>query len=377
MTGEELAGSLQRSQTSSQIVSASRNIPIRTNPGAVSKVTTGDGSEFDIVETYHRLLAEDEDLTMAVAAIEALIALLGHTTSSTVMETLDIVKAQADRLKRSSTNPIPLTAGTDLFQQYLLRSLKQSTGPRSGKEPASGSGLDSFDETRQHLLRNGRLFAARAKAARDAIAVRGSRYVGLGSVVLTAGGSRTVKKLLLKAAERHIETNGSPDFKVIYVLDGSRDSEPAVKELRERGVPVAPVDPAAVAHVLQAGRVDMVFVGAEVVVQNGGAISRMGTYQLAQLTKAVNKPLYVVAETHKFVRLYPLGQNDLGRCGIKQNILDFSTSADSGAKEKPAEVSGSQIPVDYTPADLITSIITEHGVKMPSAVYEMLLDIYT
>lgn len=352
-------------------MSASSNIPIRTNPGAVSKVRTGDGSEFEyvekpklaqmgrsdlltllfsIVETYNRLLAEDEDLTMAVAAIEALIALLGHTTSSTVMETLDIVKAQADRLKRSSTNPIPLTAGTDLFQQYLLRSLKQSTGPRSGKEPAAagGSGPDSFDETRQHLLRNGRLFAARAKAARDAIAVRGSRYVGLGSVVLTAGGSRTVKKLLLKAAERHIETNGSPDFRVIYVMDGSRDSEPAVRELRARGVPVAPVDPAAVAHVLQAGRVDMVFVGAEVVVQNGGAISRMGTYQLAQLTKAVGKPLYVVAETHKFVRLYPLGQNDLGRCGIKQNILDFSTSEDSSAKEKPAEVAGSQIPVDYT-----------------------------
>jgi translation initiation factor eIF-2B subunit alpha len=303
------------------------------------------------VATYHRLLAEDSDITMAVAAIEALIALLGHTTSSTVMETLDIVRAQADRLKRAVPNPIPLTAGTDLFQQYLLRSLKQPAGQRNlssgGAAAESSSGSNSFDDTRQHLLRNSRLFASRAKAARDAIAVRASRYVHAGSTVLTSGGSRTVKALLLRAAARHADANGSPDFRVVYVMDGSRDSDPAVRALRAAGVPVAAVGVEAVAHVLRAGAVDMVFAGTEAVTQNGGVLSRMGTYQLALLTRAAGKPLYVVAETHKFVRLYPLGQSDLPRCGVAQDVLDFRTT-DGEAKAEAATGKEAAIPVDYT-----------------------------
>ena len=38
---------------------------------------------------------------------------------------------------------------------------------------------------------------------------------------------------------------------------------------------------------------------------------QIGTYQLAVLAKAMNKPFYVVAESFKFVRLYPLNQDDL------------------------------------------------------------------
>ncbi len=38
---------------------------------------------------------------------------------------------------------------------------------------------------------------------------------------------------------------------------------------------------------------------------------QVGTYQMAVMTKAVNKPFYVVAESFKFVRLYPLNQEDV------------------------------------------------------------------
>jgi len=71
------------------------------------------------------------------------------------------------------------------------------------------------------------------------------------------------------------------------------------------------------------GKVDMVIVGAEGVVENGGIISRMGTYQMGLLAKSKGKPFYVVAESHKFVRLYPLSQFDLP---IEQKVLDFTVS---------------------------------------------------
>jgi translation initiation factor eIF-2B subunit alpha len=41
---------------------------------------------------------------------------------------------------------------------------------------------------------------------------------------------------------------------------------------------------------------------------------------LGVLAKSKGKPFYVVAESHKFVRLYPLSQFDLP---IEQKVLDF------------------------------------------------------
>ena len=106
---------------------------------------------------------------------------------------------------------------------------------------------------------------------------------------------------------------------------------------------------------------DTVIVGAEGVVENGGIVSRMGTYQIGLLAKAMGKPFYVVAESHKFVRLYPLGQYDLP---IEQHGINFKT--DNMRRDA----------VDYTPPHLITALITEGGVLTPSAVSEELIKIW-
>ena len=278
---------------------------------------------------------------MPVAAIEALIALLGATPATTAMETVSVIKTHAAILRAAVPNPIPLEAGTDLFQQYLLRSLKGQAARANGGAAALG-----FDETREHLLANSRLFADRAKAAREQIARRGARYVRDGSVVLAAGGSRTVKTLLLRAADAHAARWGCARFRVVYVMDGSRDCVPAVAALRERGVPVAEIAESAVAYSLAAARVDMVFVGTEVVVQNGGLLSRMGTFQLATLCKRLGVPFYVAAETHKIVRVYPLSQADLPRCGVRQEVLQFKTGEDvegEAPEQNPLSVAGETV----------------------------------
>jgi len=45
--------------------------------------------------------------------------------------------------------------------------------------------------------------------------------------------------------------------------------------------------------------VDMVLVGADGVVESGGIINMMGTYQIALVAKSMNKPVYVAAESYK------------------------------------------------------------------------------
>ena len=306
-----------------------------------------------LVAAYHRTLSEDQDLSMPVAAIEALIELLGEIKSSTVFETIEILESQIDHLKASVPNPIPPSAGADLFMKTLLKSLRQETkvhGSGANMRVASNSDM-SFDEMRQYLLRNSRNFAAQAKAARVAIADVGARYVKPGSTVMTSGGSRCVKQMLLRAAERRAQLNGSPDFRVIYVMDGSEDSEPAVRALREQGVPVSTVDVASMAHAMKLGGVDRVFVGAEAVCQRGGVLSRMGTYQLAMVANSLKKDFYVVTETHKFSRMIPLDQSDVAspqQLGVKQNILNFKRGEDSDETSPSSKAGQSQWRADYT-----------------------------
>jgi len=332
---------------------------------------------FDIVETYNRLLQEDSEITMPVAAIEALIELLVQSNADTVYEFLDLVKTQSDYLKSRIPNSISLSAGTDLFQRYMISSMKPtSTG--------------DFETVRQHLLSNGRLFVSRAKAARERIAAYGKDFVRDGSVVLTHGGSRVVGTLLGKAAEAS-KTGGNVRFKVIYVMNEARSSESkaVVSLLRAKGVPVATISEGAVGYAM--GKVNLVIVGAEGVVENGGIISRLGTYQIALLAKAAGKPFYVAAESHKFVRLYPLGQYDLG---IDQQVIEFQTEDERDltedertfAERTPTDEYFGNIDlpkpntivdaVDFTPPALVSALITETGVLTPSAVSEELISMW-
>ena len=269
---------------------------------------------FDIVSAYRRVLESDPDLTMPVAAIEALVDAIAHSSVSTVAETLALLERHTAVLKASIANPISLSAGTDLFQRYLVTTLNR---------PASlnlGPG-DDFRAIRNHLLSNGRLFVDRAKASREKIASFVKHFIRDGATVLTNGGSRVVGALLRRAAE-----SSHMRFRVIYVISpsasaDSREGHRIVADLRSHNVPVATIPDSAVAYSL--GKVDMVIGGAEGVVENGGIISRMGTYQMGLLAKSKGKPFYVVAESHKFVRLYPLSQFDLP---IEQKVLDFKVA---------------------------------------------------
>jgi len=41
------------------------------------------------------------------------------------------------------------------------------------------------------------------------------------------------------------------------------------------------------------------------------SLLQIGTYQIAVMAKSLSKPFYVVAESFKFVRLFPLKQTDI------------------------------------------------------------------
>lgn len=333
---------------------------------------------------------------MPIAAIESLVALLSSTsaTATTMAEFLAIIQSGIHVLKSSVPNAISLSAGCDLFLRYILRSVED---PRD------------FDACRAHLLTHGRLFVDRAKSSRWAIAQFGKDLIRDGSVVLLHSYSRVVTALLSNAAENNIRFQC-----IILETSPSMTGLITARILRSKGIPCSVIPDNAVGYVM--AKVDMVLVGAEGVVENGGIINAMGTYTMAVQAKANNKPFYVLAESHKFVRLFPLNQFDLPVQPPFQNLLSFTTEeknpfsgkgplrefaypdlvvvetdkqprAEPGAeKEQQPELppvamgkrgKGSAPLVDFTRPEFITALISESGVMTPSAVSEELIKIYS
>ncbi|KAI0478800.1 translation initiation factor-like protein eif-2b subunit alpha [Xylariaceae sp. FL0804] len=385
-----------------------QQLPVRSNP---------EMGEFDIVKTYYRLLADDPDLTMPVAAIEALIEALGASSATTVFETMELVKTQSEALRAAVPNPVPLSHGTELFKQYLVRTLNQqasaagsgnnnnnnNTGGGSGGGGGGGSSShENFEVVRQHLMRNGRLFAARAKEDRERIAVRGRRFVFDGATVLTYGGSRAVGTLLGRAAEA-VPGDAARRFRVFCVESpssacssssttsgggaGGGGANRVAAALRARGVPVAVVGLDVVASVM--AEVDFVLVGAQAVYGNGGVLARMGTYGIACHARAHGKDVYVAAEQHKFGTTLATTQ---ARLGFAQDRFDFHASkrqepAGSAARDARLQQKQHQHQlqlqqpaadlVDYTPPTLIEDFICNHGVRTPVAVAgEIIMDFF-
>ena len=134
------------------------------------------------------------------------------------------------------------------------------------------------------------------------------------------------------------------------LLQGSRLT---AWELETVGIPHAVIADSAAASLMAAGGVDCVVTGADRIAANGDTANKIGTYSLAVLASHHGIPLYVVAPT---------------------STVDLNTAAgaDIPIEHRPPEELTSRFPArnpafDVTPADLITAIVTEHGVSSPVA----------
>jgi translation initiation factor eIF-2B subunit alpha len=268
--------------------------------------------------------------------------------SSTSRTGLDSVKGH-----RSS---IALQSGCELFLKYITRTFLE---------------LPDFEACRANVIERGQKFHSMSLTSRDRIARSARDFIVPGSTVLTLGWSRVVANVLLQA------NRASTHFDLI-VLQGHPDDSglrAAQCYARETTIPVTVLPDAAMAAVLE--RVDMVLVGAEGVLENGGIVNKLGTYALAVCAHAAGKPFYVAAESYKFARWYPLQQSDLPHYRSSARwIAPDTTEEDDGAFPPPSPVRMEVPPVDFTPAKFITLLFTDLGVLTPSAVSDELIRLY-
>ena len=187
------------------------------------------------------------------------------------------------------------------------------------------------------------------------------RFVRDNSRILVFGSMAPVDTLILSASKKK---------RFSVYLPSSSNSPDSVEygmynALVAEGIKTTLIPDASVAHFLDT--IDMVLVGCEGVTENGGIINTIGTYQIAMLAQLFKKPTYVIAESYKFLRVFPLNQRDLPASCRRQQPLSF-LAGEKVVVDAPM--------YDYTPPAFISLLITDLGVLTPVGVSEELIKLY-
>uniref|UniRef100_A0A8C1Y5W7 Translation initiation factor eIF2B subunit alpha n=1 Tax=Cyprinus carpio TaxID=7962 RepID=A0A8C1Y5W7_CYPCA len=285
----------------------------------------------------------DPDVASAVAAIRSLLEFLRRDQSETILGLRENMTQAIRRLEETDSS-VAVSSGGELFLRFIsLTSLEHP----------------DLSQCKNVMIERGELFLKKISLSRGKVGKLCHTFIKDGAKILTHSSSRVVLKVLENAAADNKRFT-------VYVTESQPDSagKRMAQKLRKLNIPVMVVLDAAVGYIME--KVDLVIVGAEGVVESGGVINKIGTYQMAVCSKAHNKPFYVVAESFKFVRLYPLNQQDVpDRFKYTADIL--KTVKDLN-QEHPM--------IDYTPPSLITLLFTDLGVLTPSAVSDELIKLY-
>lgn len=128
-------------------------------------------------------------------------------------------------------------------------------------------------------------------------------------------------------------------------------------ELMHEGIDTTLICDNMAASLMEKGRIDKIFVGADRVAGNGDAANKIGTYNLAVLAKYHSVPFYVVAPLSSFDFNIKSGRD----IPIEERGADEVRTV-LGKRIAPRKVKVYNPAFDVTPNELITAIVTENGI---------------
>jgi methylthioribose-1-phosphate isomerase len=264
------------------------------------------------------------------------------TTSMTLM--LKNLKRDCEYLASSRPTAVNLRWGVD-------RVLKR----------AKDSSVATLNELRKMVLKEANEICREDVEMCRAIGRNGAKFVKNGFTILThcnagalaTAGQGTALSVLYEAKKQ------GKRFKVIAdesrpLLQGSRLT---AWELKQAGIDVTVICDDMAGSLMQAGKIDMVIVGADRIAANGDAANKIGTYSLSVLAKAHGIPFYIAAPSSTFDLKTKTGK------GIPIEQRPAEEVRFIGSKQlTPKGVKIYNPAFDVTPAKNITAIISERGV---------------
>jgi len=131
-------------------------------------------------------------------------------------------------------------------------------------------------------------------------------------------------------------------------------------ELMKRNINTTLITDSTAAFVMKKGWVDLVVVGADRIARNGDVANKIGTYNLAVLAEKHRIPFYVAAPISTMDFEISSGE------GIPIEEREPSEVTESfGRRIAPEGVHVYSPAFDITPNELVTAIVTEHGIVRP------------
>ncbi len=137
-------------------------------------------------------------------------------------------------------------------------------------------------------------------------------------------------------------------------------------ELAHEGVPCTLIADTAAGWVMRLGLVDCVMVGADRIAANGDVANKIGTYPLAVLARTHAIPFYVAAPTTTIDLSCPSGEAIPIEERSEDEVLWARGATADGREERvriaPEGTRARNWAFDVTPAEYVTSFITERGI---------------
>jgi len=279
-------------------------------------------------------------VSTGIATIQGLLSVLSTSKATTVQELVHVLREATAQFKGVDCSTIAVKSASDLFTLFITQ-----------KEHARLERED-FESCRQLMMARGATFLARLEDSHNKIVAFSQPFLASAQTVMVHGSSRVVAGALTLASKTR-------DMEVVL----TKSSGEMVKKLKAENIRCRVVEDLAVGAEMH--KVDCVLLGAEGVVETGGIVNQLGSYTVAMVAKALNKQTFVLAESFKFVREYPLGQEDLP----EEYLYSASILAD-----KQNLVTSPR--VDYTPPGLVSLLFTDLGILTPSAVSDELINLY-
>ena len=189
---------------------------------------------------------------------------------------------------------------------------------------------------------------AETEEAQRHLADQALDVISPGQVIFTLTYSNTVFSILARCQPKRV---------IVGESRPRREGAELAWLVAQEGIPVTLITDAEAGHFLPS--CDLVLVGADSIGPDGSVINKMGTYLVALAAKSLAIPLYSAGRTQK----------------IRQSEEIELERMDPAEVASPiAGVEIHNIYFDLTPADLITSIITEVGVFGPEQIFELRID---
>ena len=229
---------------------------------------------------------------------------------------------------------------------------------------AANEELETVEEVRDALLAEAQKLADEDVALNRTMGFHGAELISDGDTILHHCNTGALATVDWGTALGVIFAAHEQGKRIHVLVDETRPRLQGARltawELKERGIPFDLIADNAAGHFMRAGEVDIVLVGSDRTAANGDVANKIGTYQLAVLSKENGVPFYPVVPTSTIDLNLPTGDD----IPIEERGMD-EVLVVGGRPIAPDGISARNPAFDVTPHRYVTGIVTEAGIVYP------------